>query len=626
MLDFRPQEGQISLQGTRFVLINSSALGILRRDLIKTLGFERAKGFLTRFGWTCGQEDAKLIKKNFSLKKEDISTAGAIFHTLVGHTHVSPLEVKDDNVEEWFMEGIWTNSYEAEQHLNYFAHADSPVCWTLVGYAGGFRSAFQEQRVIYKELECVGRGDSRCRFIGKPIADWGKEIASELPYYEESKIVEELDAAYAKIKSQHDIVARSVEVHEELIKLVLKGENISSISSALGALTQSTAIVVDQFYHSLIPKEPVNQKLAENKIERSDIKKLFESSRWSSKRKQLLTERRPVLFAAKDQEKVYVITPIVSGSNILGFIILIKEKTKLSDIEFMASEQAATIFALKLMQDTAVAETENRLRGSFVHDLIEGRYGNAEAIITRARSFDFDLLLPHHVFYIQSDIWQEPKIHEIAYDNLRQQMISTVKRLTEDQTMQCLAAAGHGGIIVLAAISSNLLADSIQLGNKLQKNLSKTFSDELFYIGIGRNCQNPEEYRQSYKEAQKAVMISKSLKSSEGVIAFESLGVYSLLFNVENKNELHQFAMDRLGNLHAFDLKNSNALVQTLETYLENNCNLAQTARALSLTVNGLRYRLTRLQEIGDIDLEDNRQRFDLQLALKLLRVMELDE
>ncbi|MHB1167430.1 MAG: XylR N-terminal domain-containing protein, partial [Carboxydocellales bacterium] len=58
LLDFRLDEGRILLKDIRMLLINAQAMGTLRKDLIATLGQERAKGFLTRYGWACGSIDA----------------------------------------------------------------------------------------------------------------------------------------------------------------------------------------------------------------------------------------------------------------------------------------------------------------------------------------------------------------------------------------------------------------------------------------------------------------------------------------------------------------------------------------------------------------------------------------
>ena len=57
-LFFSPGDGRIWLNDQRMVLMHTSALGTLRRELIDSDGLERARGLLTRAGYESGSRDA----------------------------------------------------------------------------------------------------------------------------------------------------------------------------------------------------------------------------------------------------------------------------------------------------------------------------------------------------------------------------------------------------------------------------------------------------------------------------------------------------------------------------------------------------------------------------------------
>ena len=70
---------------------------------------------------------------------------GPVLHKMQGNAMVEPtkLEVKMDNPKvakhSIHMEGIWKNSNETEEHVRRArCFADSPICYTLVGYRSGF--------------------------------------------------------------------------------------------------------------------------------------------------------------------------------------------------------------------------------------------------------------------------------------------------------------------------------------------------------------------------------------------------------------------------------------------------------------------------------------------------------
>ena len=80
------------------LVFDAEAIGILRAELINTVGLERAEGILTRFGFACGYNDAIAAEK--SLKPDfNYETAGALFHEMQGHVKVN-FTLSEINKEE----------------------------------------------------------------------------------------------------------------------------------------------------------------------------------------------------------------------------------------------------------------------------------------------------------------------------------------------------------------------------------------------------------------------------------------------------------------------------------------------------------------------------------------------
>ena len=77
-----------------------------------------------------------------------------------------------------------------------------------------------------------------------------------------------------------------------------------------------------------------------------------------------------------------------------------------------------------------------------------------------------------------------------------------------------------------------------------------------------------------------------------------------------------------LGVLTEVDARDGSDLIHTLRAYLERDRRVAETARALHLHVNTLRYRIERISKLLRVDLDDPETRFFLQLALRLTNVV----
>src|SRR5262245_13800697 len=71
LLHFSPEGGVITFAGERVLVLDAVALGLLRRELIQTLGVTVARALLTRFGYAHGWRVAETLRKGFPWDSED---------------------------------------------------------------------------------------------------------------------------------------------------------------------------------------------------------------------------------------------------------------------------------------------------------------------------------------------------------------------------------------------------------------------------------------------------------------------------------------------------------------------------------------------------------------------------
>src|SRR5436190_23206977 len=186
LLHFVPEGGRITFAGERVLLLDAVALGLLRKELIDTLGATAARNVLTRFGYAHGWRVAETLRKGFPWDSEDEwRKAGARLHTMQGLVRAEVTQAAF-NSGTLGAEGIWHDSYEAEQHLLHLGQSDEPVCWTLTGFASGYMSCVYGKEIIAVETRCRGKGDALCRPVVRSKEEWGPELAAHLPFYEKA--------------------------------------------------------------------------------------------------------------------------------------------------------------------------------------------------------------------------------------------------------------------------------------------------------------------------------------------------------------------------------------------------------------------------------------------------------
>jgi DNA-binding PucR family transcriptional regulator len=79
------------------------------------------------------------------------------------------------------------------------------------------------------------------------------------------------------------------------------------------------------------------------------------------------------------------------------------------------------------------------------------------------------------------------------------------------------------------------------------------------------------------------------------------------------------YYLDLLKPLQQYDTEHHGDLLKTLQAYLRHGGNSNQTADALFMHRNSLRYRLARIRAITTLDLDDPDSRLTLQVAILLL-------
>ncbi|HMO47770.1 MAG TPA: sigma 54-interacting transcriptional regulator [Rubrivivax sp.] len=202
LLRFTPDNGAIWLGERRMVLLHTAALTALRQDLIGSVGEQHARRLLTRMGYASGLRDAEFAKKARGERTLDqMFLVGPQLHMLEGAARVTPLQMEFD-VDAGHFDGEfrWDDSWEAHAHRQTYGVVEEPACWTLLGYASGYTSAFMGRLILFKEVACAACGADHCRIVGKPIEDWPDGEAHR-SYFEDDSLLDTLQSLSLQVEA-----------------------------------------------------------------------------------------------------------------------------------------------------------------------------------------------------------------------------------------------------------------------------------------------------------------------------------------------------------------------------------------------------------------------------------------
>ncbi len=181
--------------------------------------------------------------------------------------------------------------------------------------------------------------------------------------------------------------------------------------------------------------------------------------------------------------------------------------------------------------------------------------------------------------------------------------------------------ARDGEVVVLVGEADD------HAGQRVAEGVMREFEANLhgfaFAVGRSRVAQDPLDLHRAGKEALLAANVALA-DAVPAVLAFEETGAYRLLLPVisEDPDELERFYADTVEPLVAYDEQYEIGLVNTLETFLDCDANVAQSAQRLFTHRHTIRYRLERVRELTGLDVGSSDGRERLSLGLKAMRVL----
>jgi sugar diacid utilization regulator len=267
--------------------------------------------------------------------------------------------------------------------------------------------------------------------------------------------------------------------------------------------------------------------------------------------------------------------------------------------ERIALVHGATVLALEMSRLQSVLETESRLGGDLLGELLAGT--DEEKVRIRAQILGYDLGRQQRVAIVDypSTVPQDRVFH-------------AVRRATQNLGARPLLGSQRDAVISLAEASFSW--HSLRFG--VDAELERTDCR----IGVGGICEGASEVQRSYREAQLALQLMSFGRRRPSVVLFDELGVFEILADTKDPKTIQRFVRRWLGALLDYDEGRSTELVPTLASYLEAGGNYAHSARVLGVHRNTLRYRLKRIQEISGYDLGEPDVQFNLQLAARAWR------
>ena len=595
------------------IFTTREALGLLRKELIETLGENRARSFLFRYGWRIGASDAREAMK-ISTSIDYLIKQASLLHISTGHIreHYSKRRIETSNsqkIKSITAKGKWIDSFEAKEHLKHHGLSDKPVCQILTGYASGYMSTIFNTQIIVKETHCVAKGDPECLYEMKYIADWGDRVHEELSYLQEKPIVEELEYTYEQLLLERNYIEKVFKFHHILTESVSKGINLVELAQIVHDLLGIPVAIDDLSFHPIALSGITESEYENIKTDFLQVLKTYYPQE----------EKLPVIRKTKKltgDKQIRLITPIDVQNTILGYCSFIyqDELDEKSENDSMFLERFANAASLILLKEKTSFELIEKLKGNFLEQLLKGEIQSKEEIMKRGRYMGVDFSTPYYIVALQ--LVENPWF--TIEENVSEQMIESLSKFFDIQGIRALLGTYEKSVVLLLNQEHVSKEKILQLLEKIYRHLRNTGQFD-YKIGLSERATDITKVREYLEQALVALRLSK-----KPINDFASLNILGVLLSSKNETVIKNIAKRELGELFTNQDSKNLELLKTLYVFISNGGNLQQTMDDLALSLSGLTYRKNKLEKMLDKDLRNPTESYQLLLLLDSLLALGL--
>ncbi|MEV1096249.1 GAF domain-containing protein [Streptomyces sp. NPDC049952] len=394
----------------------------------------------------------------------------------------------------------------------------------------------------------------------------------------------ELAEANAAVRAHSAAMQRAEEAHDRLTDLVLRGGDVKDVALSVAGLLDSPLTIHDPGGRPLAAVRPDGTGFAADSMDAGWLAGTAEESRHGAR--------------AVHRDGRWICA-VLAGHELLASLVL-HRPDRLDDSDRRLYERAAVVTGLLLLLRRTVAETENRIRGELISDLLGDPERDPAGLAERGRRLGIDLDRPHVLL--------------VAEAAAREKLGGAAMRYLFGGDIHGVSAEHAGTVVLLIDCDGGgttpgdaARAAATQLGHLVQAPVT--------VAGTGP-ARGARELAAAYAEAARCLRAMRVLgREGEGACVDE-LGFLGVVLG--NAKDVDGFVTAVLGPLLRYDERRGTQLVRTLRAYFGAGGSLIRAKDELHVHVNTVVQRLDRIQVLLGRNWNEPDRALELQLALRL--------
>lgn len=406
----------------------------------------------------------------------------------------------------------------------------------------------------------------------------------------------------------------ALETHQKFTHHIMSGKGLASLLQNLSQMVKYPIILLDKYFRIIASSHPFSEVSAElRKLHSNGFRFFLPNTSYSC-------------FSLLSNRETISIFPIYTHEKNSGCLAIIGNIPFSNPSITLTIEQAANVISFELMKENALKQYTKKVRNEFFINFTEGSFQSKEEVAIKAKEFQ--------IINDQSYICAIGKLDEnkttLSFTQSHKE-IDTIFEFIEEESHLFFKSIHHftkGNICILLfpAIESwtDLSTVILPFLQELQLKIKNRY-DRTVSFGISNLCQQFLDVQKGFKEALEALETGYLSGNRSFIQIYRRKNVSELLqmIPIQDLKDFYDETLQKLADA-SINQNESEMLLHTLFLFLENHCQISETAKKLYVHRNTVIYRLEKCEELIGKSLKDPDTTFRLRLAFHIKNLLHL--
>ncbi|PJI10452.1 MULTISPECIES: PucR family transcriptional regulator [Clostridium] len=299
---------------------------------------------------------------------------------------------------------------------------------------------------------------------------------------------------------------------------------------------------------------------------------------------------------------------IYAGNKLLGQAIILEAFKPFTERDIKLINILSDAISVELQKHNYYESTDISNKDLLILELLDGKISCEEDINETAKFTHLNLKYPLNVISV------------ISKKNISYVQFKYIRDFFENIFYNSICVLYKGNI----AIVTSCIQDKLLYENCFKK-LNKVLSNLEMFCGVSRPFYNLISINKYYKQSLKSIELGQCLDDNKYIFFYDSYILQHIFSVCSREGSLKDFCHPSIFKLIDYDNMYKTDYLKNLYLYVTNFKNQSKLAELMHVHRNTLRYRISKIEEIMNVDLNNVDEFFSIYLSFKILEYLGED-